>query len=92
MRSLGDTYVKSEFRLHRSVSNPIHLVGFLSQWKIYLEDLEDNAGDGFKGRRLDPALFEKMSSEQIYQLHELMSATKDLWRSEEESVKEKTSE
>lgn len=45
MRVLGDIYVKSEFRLHRNVDNPAHLVNnafilgkpweftFLSSWK-----------------------------------------------------------
>jgi hypothetical protein len=26
MRILGDTYIKSEFRAHRNVENPIHIV------------------------------------------------------------------
>lgn len=29
MRLLGDEYVKSEFRAHRSIDNPIHIVCFL---------------------------------------------------------------
>ena len=27
MRILGDQYVKSEFRAHRAVENPVHIVG-----------------------------------------------------------------
>lgn len=26
MRILGDEYIKSEFRLHRNIDNPVHLV------------------------------------------------------------------
>ena len=29
MRILGDAYVKAEFRAHRNVDNPIHLVSFI---------------------------------------------------------------
>lgn len=40
MRYMGDSYVKSEFRLTRSTDNPIHIIGFLSQWKQYLDVIE----------------------------------------------------
>lgn len=40
MRFMGDAYVKSEFRLTRSTDNPIHIIGFLGQWKVYLDELE----------------------------------------------------
>jgi hypothetical protein len=30
MRVLGDEYVKGEFRAHREVENPMHIVGLLS--------------------------------------------------------------
>ncbi|KAE9389489.1 ACN9-domain-containing protein [Gymnopus androsaceus JB14] len=84
MRSLGDDYVKAEFRRHRAVTNPVHIIGFLSQWKLYLEALPPSEeGQGFSGRRLDPFLLEKMSSEQIGQLYELMQATKDVWKPSE---------
>ncbi len=36
MRVLGDEYVKAEFRAHRDVENPVHLVGFLYFVSIYL--------------------------------------------------------
>ncbi|KAA1112903.1 acetate non-utilizing protein 9 [Puccinia graminis f. sp. tritici] len=39
MRSLGDLYVKDEFRRCRSIDNPIQIIGFLSQWKLYLDNL-----------------------------------------------------
>ncbi|KAJ3787179.1 hypothetical protein GGU11DRAFT_688165 [Lentinula aff. detonsa] len=81
MRSLGDDYVKAEFRRHRAVTNPVHIIGFLSQWKLYLEALPAaKDGQTFSGQRLDTSLLEKMSSEQLGQLYELMQATKDVWK------------
>lgn len=80
MRSLGDSYVKSEFRHHRKVDNPLHIIGFLSQWKLYLDQLPADPSQPFTGRKLDPTLVEKMSAEQIGQLYELMHATKDVWK------------
>jgi len=80
MRSLGDDYVKAEFRRHRDTTNPVHIMGFLSQWKVYLDELASQPGSTFRGRKLDPVAFEKMSSEQIGQLYELMHASKDVWK------------
>jgi len=79
MRFMGDTYVKSEFRLTRKTDNPLHIIGFLSQWKKYLEDIQQD--DGFKGRRLDTDSMDKLSTEQVGQLYELMHATKEVWKS-----------
>ncbi|KAN0092619.1 hypothetical protein V8E55_003403 [Tylopilus felleus] len=79
MRSLGDAYVKDEFRRHREVTNPVHVMGFLTQWKMYLDELfQDPSTKNFK--KLDPTVFEKMSAEQLEQLHELMHASKDVWK------------
>jgi hypothetical protein len=36
-RILGDQYVKSEFRAHRHVENPMHIVGFLTEWQLYAQ-------------------------------------------------------
>ncbi len=33
--------MKSEFRLTRSTDNPLHIIAFLSQWKMYLDELEN---------------------------------------------------
>ncbi|TFK50224.1 ACN9-domain-containing protein [Heliocybe sulcata] len=80
MRSLGDDYVKAEFRRHRDVTNPVHIIGFLSQWKIYLDELPSGTdAQNFSGKKLDPMLVEKMSAEQLGQLYELMHATKNVW-------------
>jgi hypothetical protein len=32
MRAMGDDYVKSEFKRHKDIDNPAHIVGFVSQW------------------------------------------------------------
>ncbi|GAA6042194.1 hypothetical protein JCM8097_005010 [Rhodosporidiobolus ruineniae] len=37
LRVMGDDYVKAEFRRTRSSDNPLHIVGFLSEWKKYLD-------------------------------------------------------
>ncbi|KAJ8517391.1 hypothetical protein ONZ45_g4404 [Pleurotus djamor] len=81
MRSLGDVYVKAEFRRHKEVTNPVHIMGFLSQWKMYLDQIPKGPdGRDFAGKPLDPTLVEKMSAEQLGQLYELMHATKDVWK------------
>ncbi|GAC72093.1 uncharacterized conserved protein [Moesziomyces antarcticus T-34] len=81
MRAVGDNYIKDEFRRHRSIDNPLQIVGFLSSWKMYLDQLEVQQGQpgGFRGHRLDPQLLEKMSDEQIYQIHDLMTATQEAY-------------
>ncbi|EMD31278.1 hypothetical protein CERSUDRAFT_100473 [Gelatoporia subvermispora B] len=81
MRSLGDDYVKAEFRRHKSIDNKVHIIGFLSQWKMYLDELPAEPDpQSFKGKKLDPTVVEKMSAEQLGQLYELMHATKDVWK------------
>lgn len=71
MRVLGDEYVKAEFRAHRSVDNPAHLIGFLTEWQLYAQKIE---GDSWVGEKLDQAKIEKMSDEQLGQFYELMKA------------------
>lgn len=86
MRFMGDAYIKSEFRLTRTTDNPLHIIGFLSQWKAYLDELDvtklrqEGKEIDWKGRKLDMDAFEKMSNEQVGQLYELMHATKGLWK------------
>ncbi|KAH8831867.1 hypothetical protein DL96DRAFT_1589253 [Flagelloscypha sp. PMI_526] len=81
MRYLGDSYVKSEFRRHQKVDNPVYIMGFLSQWKLYLDGLPQKDSDAaFSGKKLDATVFEKMSNEQLGQLYELMHAAKDVWK------------
>ncbi|KAL8910573.1 MAG: hypothetical protein Q9171_004155 [Xanthocarpia ochracea] len=71
MRLLGDEYVKSEFRSHRNVENPIHIVGFLNEWQRYAQEVE---GDTWHGTKLDTDKIDKMSDQQLGQLYELMQA------------------
>ncbi|KAE9381749.1 ACN9-domain-containing protein [Stipitochalara longipes BDJ] len=71
MRLLGDQYIKSEFRAHRNVENPVHIIGFLTEWQMYAQKLE---GDSWIGERMDVGKIEKMSDQQLGQLYELMQA------------------
>lgn len=71
MRLLGDEYIKSEFRAHRDVDNPVHIIGFLTEWQMYAQKIE---GDSWVGEKLEPGKIEKMSDQQIGQLYELMRA------------------
>ncbi|KAI0775030.1 ACN9-domain-containing protein [Trametes elegans] len=81
MRSLGDDYVKAEFRRHKDVTNKVHIIGFLSQWKVYLDQLPKGPeASSFRGKPLDPTTLEKMSAEQLGQLYEVMHVTKDIWK------------
>ena len=43
MRSLGDAYVRSEFRLHKSASDPNHISQFMTEWRNYLNHIEASA-------------------------------------------------
>ncbi|KAI9926722.1 hypothetical protein ASPWEDRAFT_120973 [Aspergillus wentii DTO 134E9] len=74
MRVLGDSYVKSEFRAHKDVENPLHIIGFLTEWQLYAQKLE---GDQWAGDKLDKAKVDKMSDQQLGQLYELMQAIKN---------------
>ncbi|KAL0938899.1 acetate non-utilizing protein [Colletotrichum truncatum] len=74
MRLLGDEYIKAEFRAHRTVDNPAHLIGFLSEWQLYAQKIE---GDKWQGEKIDPVKVAKMSDEQIGQLYELMQAIRE---------------
>ncbi|KAI1436750.1 hypothetical protein GGR50DRAFT_649490 [Xylaria sp. CBS 124048] len=81
VRLLGDEYVKAEFRAHRNVENPAHLIGFLTEWQLYAQKIE---GDSWKGDKLDPAKVEKMSDQQIGQMYELLQAIKNRSAQEDE--------
>ncbi|KAK8140509.1 ACN9 family domain-containing protein [Apiospora sp. TS-2023a] len=73
MRVLGDLYIKAEFRAHRNVDNPAHMIGFLTEWQLYAQKVE---GEAWKGEKIDQAKVEKMSDQQIGQMYELMMAIK----------------
>lgn len=86
MRLLGDEYVKAEFRAHRKTDNPVHIVGFLTEWQLYAQQVE---GDAWRGEKLDKGKVDKMSDQQIGQLYELMTAIreKELGEGQEEEYK-----
>lgn len=86
MRLLGDEYVKAEFRAHRKTDNPVHIVGFLTEWQLYAQQVE---GDAWRGEKLDKGKVDKMSDQQIGQLYELMTAIreKELSEGQEEEFK-----
>jgi Complex1_LYR-like len=80
MRVLGDEYIKSEFRAHRDVENPVHIVRGRFFW---INGLLANAlqigfltewqmyaqkleGDSWKGERMDMAKVEKMSGTLLF--------------------------
>ncbi len=70
-RLFGDTYVKAEFRRHRDIEYPLHIVGFLTEWQQYGQQLE---GDDWKGQKLDLNVLDKLSDQQVGQMYELMQA------------------
>lgn len=85
MKALGDSYVKSEFRLHTNVTKEDQLIGFFSEWNNYLEQIAQSARarasqaagitDGSKskvysfGANLDKDV--ELTDEQIAQLENL---------------------
>jgi hypothetical protein len=64
-RVLGDEYVKAEFRLHRNIENPAHIIGFLTSWQHYLECL---AGDKWRLQKLDMEKISSLDDQQIIQV------------------------
>lgn len=57
MRLLGDEYVKSEFRAHRNVENPVHIVGsycYIIVFNILTLDFLDWILDRMANVRAEP--------------------------------------
>ena len=56
------SYMSAEFRRHRETTNKVHIIGFLSQWKVYLDALPagPEGGKAFRGKPLDPTTLEKV--------------------------------
>jgi hypothetical protein len=64
-----------EFRRHKDVTNPAHIIGFLSQWKVYLDQIPVGPeGQRFRGKKLDPTMFEKVRREYFLVCRPFMSA------------------
>ena len=55
---------RTEFRRHKETTNKVHIIGFLSQWKMYLDQLPagPEGGKAFRGKPLDPTTLEKVRS------------------------------
>ncbi|KAL6714518.1 Bifunctional NAD(P)H-hydrate repair enzyme [Lecanora helva] len=68
-RLLGEEYIKSEFRAHKNVENPMHIIGFLTEWQMYAQTIE---GKEWRGETIDKGKIDKMSDQQLGQLYELM--------------------
>ncbi|KAL8797691.1 MAG: hypothetical protein Q9195_000043 [Heterodermia aff. obscurata] len=71
MRLLGDEYVKSEFRAHQKTENPMHIIGFLTEWQMYAQEIE---GESWRDGKIEKGKIDKMSDQQLGQLYELMQA------------------
>ncbi|GES88984.1 ACN9-domain-containing protein [Rhizophagus clarus] len=84
LRSLGDDYVKAEFRRHKDVTNPIQIVGFIDQWQFYLDKLKIQVNTAklqpankIYGKKFDSNILEKFSEQQLGQLYVLRNEIKD---------------
>lgn len=81
LHSLGNTYVKDEFRRHKNC-NPAEAACFMMEWTQYAVMLADQLGlkgpkFGSKlGIHLDNSTLEAMREDQIQQLYELLQAVK----------------
>ncbi|CAD5224274.1 unnamed protein product [Bursaphelenchus okinawaensis] len=75
LRLMGDSYVKDEFRRHKTAS-PEQSLLFLKEWTLYCTSLSKQLTHkgivkGKFGEDLDPELIDRFSDEQIQQLYEL---------------------
>lgn len=77
LRHLGDAYVRLEFKAHKDIDNPLHIIGFLTSWQDYLSQIK---GDDWMKFRLKQEDLDKMSPEQVTQLYELMKETQKYGR------------
>lgn len=89
MRSIGDAYLKSEWRAHKS-AKPEFLPHFFAAWESYASQLEQTsqaaasqaaASQGSAwGKDLAEHELESLSEEQRTQLQSLKQATRDMFR------------
>lgn len=75
MRKLGDDYVKSEFRLHKSSTNSDHIDKFYVAWRNYLAMLLKR--NGRIGQDLDSKDRIKLSKDQEEKLSELQKQVRN---------------
>ncbi len=79
MRSLGNGYVRSEFKLHRG-SNANHLLPFLSSWRSYAEQLGGQLGSGQPvGRNMSGEEVDALDASTREQLSQLREETNKSW-------------
>ena len=76
MRMLGDEYVRSEFRLHKT-AKPEHVQPFFKEWISYLEQLQQMQ-PGQYGVDLTPEALAALSEEQQENLDKLREEAKQL--------------
>ncbi|EIM19194.1 acetate non-utilizing protein, partial [Wallemia mellicola CBS 633.66] len=74
-RLMGDGYLRDEFRRHQNIDNPLQIIGFLSSWKIYLDQMQNPS---MKQKMNLDDLLTKLSHEQVSQLYELLNEIKKL--------------
>eukprot|EP01052_Picozoa_sp_SAG31_P015133 SAG31_NODE_963_length_10710_cov_332.216285_10_plen_102_part_00 len=70
-RSVGDAFVKEEFRKHRN-ADPKFVKNFMHEWSSYLVMLQQQQGDF--GVDLSSQQISSMNEEQLGQMEELRSA------------------
>mmetsp|Transcript_26287 Transcript_26287/g.41128 ORF Transcript_26287/g.41128 Transcript_26287/m.41128 type:complete len:110 (-) Transcript_26287:160-489(-) len=77
MRSLGDSYARSEFKAHKNAK-----IGFVKeftkQWKDYCYTLELQATKGEFGKNLDSKKVDTFNDEQKQQLERLESEARKI--------------
>ena len=79
MRSLGDAYVREEFRKHRSAKDSF-LGPFFREWDGYLAQLRAAPPGGAVGRDLAPEQASALTKEQLEQLARLQDEAAKLFR------------
>lgn len=74
LRTLGDEYVRAEFRLHKKVEKPEALRNFFGEWERYLETIKTQ--NGRFGKDLDQQNMQALSDAQKTKLQELKDAAR----------------
>ena len=77
MRALGDKYVQTEFRQHRTADSKF-MEQFSAQWTEYADMLEKQSENGSKtiGRDLSESELTSLSEEQPEQLNKVREQSK----------------
>lgn len=79
MRTIGDNYVKTEFKLHKKITEPEILEIFYKEWAQYSETLLNQVNEEFKtnsvekslGAKLELKRLSEFNDDQLYNLMEL---------------------